>query len=149
VPAEDPAGRAVPPPAPEIVDGGTMEVALQQANPYIALLVSALQDGQRWIDGPAEGLVHDSYYDGMSGTLSHSAALRWIGLVTKGGLNAVQLDITVTADLRTLAWLKQVADTAFPAAIVPGTIHGVVTDGGLHGSLVAISPDGKSQPIQW
>lgn len=123
--------------------------ALRRQNPYVATLVSALQDVSNWADGPVEGMIHDSYYDPASFTLTHTAALAFVGHVAAGGFGTVQIDVTVIGDIMQLTRLQAYADSATPAAVPPRSVHGTVTDGGLHGSLQVIALDGRSETIQW
>jgi hypothetical protein len=143
-----PVGNAAPP-APQLPNADAMAKALRGSNPYVATLVTALQDGQRWIEGPIEGLIHDSLYDEPRSALAHDAVLRFTGQAVTGGLDSAQIDITVTGDLRQLGHLKQHADAATPLALPPQLVHGTVTAGGSHGSLQVTALDGRTEVIQW
>jgi hypothetical protein len=43
----------------------------------------------------------------------------------------------------------QYSDSMAPGAVSPRTLHGVVTEGGLHGSVQVVAEDGRSETIQW
>jgi len=148
-PVLDAGGNAVSQPAAQITRPEVMAAALRAANPWVATLVGALQDGTRWMDGPAQGLVHDSYFDAATAVLSHTAALSFTGQVTSNGLGTAQIDVLVAGDVVQLSRLKHYVDAAAPAAIPPRQVHGAVTAGGLHGSLQVTADDGRTQAIQW
>jgi hypothetical protein len=148
-PVLDPAGHPIDQPAAQITQPSTMADALRAANPWVATLVSALQDGTRWVDAPAQGLLHDSSFDTKPGALSHATALPFTGQVTTGGLGTAQIDIVVSGDLGQLSRLKHLADAVAPGAIPPREVHGTVSAGGLHGALLVTGNGGKTQAIQW
>jgi hypothetical protein len=143
-----PVGNAAPLP-PQLPNAGAMLLALRGRNPYVATLVSALQDGPRWIEGPVEGLVHDILYDESRSVLDHNAALRFTGQAITGGLDSAQIEIAVTGDIRQLSHLKGHSDAATPSALPPRLVRGTVTAGGSHGSLQVTALDGRTETIQW
>ena len=145
-PPADPAGRTA---APQLPNAAAMVAAAQGSNPYLALLLRALQDGQNWATGPVQGLLHDSRYDDTSGVLAHSNALPFTGVVLPAGTDAVQIDLAVGGDVRQLSWLQQYAASTTPAAVPPLLVHGTVTGGGSHGSLLVTGMEGSSQTVQW
>ncbi|HET9226676.1 MAG TPA: hypothetical protein VFR31_08415 [Thermoanaerobaculia bacterium] len=132
-------------PEAQLPEAEAMARALESRNPYVATLVHTLQEGRRWVDGPVNGILHDSDYDPTTGELSHSPALRFSGHVIQNGLGAAGIEITVAGDLGRLVHLKSQAGSAVP----PRTIQGTVTGGGLHGSLQVLGVDGRSETIQW
>jgi hypothetical protein len=146
---QDEEGRSLPQAPVDLPNAEVLAETLSLRNPYVATLVSALQDGSNWVEGSVQGLIHDSYYDPSLFTLTHTAALAFVGNVTMGGIDAAQIDITVSGDIKQLARLKTYADSAAPSAMPPRSIQGTVTDGGLHGSLQVIAFDGRSETIQW
>jgi hypothetical protein len=148
-PVAEAGGHGVSQPAVAITQPEVMAAALRAANPWVATLVGALQDGTRWLDGPAQGLLHDSYVDEVTAALSHTAAQPFTARVTSNGLGAAQIDILVTGDVARLSRLQHYVDGAAPAAILPRQIHGAVTAGGLHGLLHATGADGRTQVIEW
>jgi len=132
-----------------LLDGLAMMQALESRNPYVATLIDALQQSGSWVAGTVQGLIHDSQYDEISGDLSNGTAVPFTGGVTTGGLDSAQVQITVNGDLRQLTGLKQYVDSMAGAPVPPASVHGTVTDGGLHGSLLVVGLDGASETIQW
>jgi len=126
-----------------------MMAAAQAGNPYLVILLRALQDGQSWATGPVRGYIHDSQYDESTGVLSHTTALPFTGAVILGGTDAVQIDLAVAGDIRQLARLHQFVASTAPAAVPPLLVHGTITSDGLHGSLQITGLTGSSQTVQW
>ena len=148
-PAEDYRGRPLPPPKADLTNPGALAMALAARNPYAATLVNALLDGERWVEGPSEGLLHDTSYDPETGVLTHTAALPFSAQVLAGGLDAAQIQIKVGGDMTKLFALRTYAMQATPMAVAPLMVSGIVTEGGLHGALQVTAIDGKSETIQW
>jgi hypothetical protein len=148
-PARDGEGSPLLETSVQLANVQEMAQALRSRNPYVATLVRAIQDLSRWAQGPVEGLLHDSYYDDSQGVLTHTAALSFAGSVVTSGLGTAQIDITVSGDMTQLSHLKSYSDSATPSAIPPRLVQGTVTDGGLHGSLQVLAPDGRSETLQW
>lgn len=146
---QDEEGRSLPQAPVDLPNAEVLVETLSLQNPYVATLVSALQNGSNWVEGSVQGLIHDSYYDPSLFTLTHSAALTFVGTVTMGAVDVAQIDITVSGDIKQLPRLKTYADSAAPSATPPRSIQGTVTDGGLHGSLQVIGFDETSETIQW
>jgi hypothetical protein len=148
-----PPGSAATLPAPQLPNAGTMTQALAGQNPFVAMLVSAMQDGNgNWANAPVSGLVHDVLHDPATGALSQGTAVPFTAAAAPGSGGqggGVQIDVAVQGDLGQLAWLSQYCSAAAPSAIPPTSIHGVVTAGGLHGSLSVLGPAGRSQTVQW
>lgn len=148
-----PAGSAATLPAPQLPNASTMTQALASQNPFVAVLVSAMQDGNgNWANAPVNGLVHDIVHDPTTGALSQGTAVPFTATATpasaaQGG--GTQIDVAVQGDLGQLAWLSQYCSAAAPAAIPPVSIHGAVTAGGLHGSLTVLGTASRSQTVQW
>lgn len=148
-PGVDANGRPLAQPPAQLANAAAMALVLRGRNPYVATLVRAMQDGSRWLEGPVEGLVHDSFYDASRSDLSHTPVLRFTGRVDTAVLDIAQVDITVSGDIKGLTHLKHHADAATPSAVPPQFVHGTVTAGGAHGSLQVIALDGRSETIQW
>ncbi len=129
--------------------GRAMAQVLEGRNPYVASLIDALEQSGGWVVGPVQGLLHDSYYDEQTGQLSHGEVVPFSGAITTGGLDSAQVQITVGGDLRQLARLRQYVDSAVRTAVPPVSVRGVVTDHGLHGSLLVVGLGGNSETIQW
>jgi hypothetical protein len=134
--------------ASQLANTDAMSAAVAGQNPYVATLLLAMQGRNGWAGGPVQGLFHDSHYDATAGRLSHTTALAFVGTVTMTG-GVAQIDVTVTGDLTRLGWLKQYSDALATGAVLPQSIHGTVSAGGLHGSLLAAGAGGQSQTIQW
>lgn len=144
-----PAGAASPATGASLTNAAAMTGAVQGSNPYLAILLRAVQDGQNWATGPVRGFIHDSQYDETTGVLSHTVALPFTGAIIPGGTDAVQIDLAVAGDVRQLAGLQQYVATTTPAAVPPLLVHGTITSGGLHGSLLVTGVTGSSQTVQW
>jgi len=145
----DERGRPLAQAPVQLENAQALAQALRSRNPYVATLVSAVQNLSNWAEGPVEGLIHDSYYDTAHGVLTHSVALPFTGRVVTSGLGTARIEITVKGDMRQLAHLKAYCDSATPSSVPPQLVQGTVTDGGLHGSLQVIAPDGRSETLQW
>lgn len=137
------------PPSMQLANAATMTATLAAQNPYVATLLQAMTSGGSWPGGPVQGLLHDSHYDATAGRLSHTAALAFAGQVTMTGAGVVQVDVNLTGDLTQLTWLKQYSAALATEVVAPQTIHGTVSAGGLHGSLLVLGTGGQSQTIQW
>ena len=148
-PTGDGAGSVVSQVPAQITQPAVLAATLRAANPWVATLVSALEDGPRWVDAPARGLIHDSYFDAAAATLSHTPAVPFTGQVTSDGLGTAKIDIVVTGEITRLSRLVEHAAATSPAAIPPQQVHGSVSAGGLHGSLQVTAADGRTQTIQW
>ncbi|HEX5759085.1 MAG TPA: hypothetical protein VF121_07810 [Thermoanaerobaculia bacterium] len=122
---------------------------LGSRNLYLSTLVGALIEDGSWVEGPVQGLIHDSRFDEATASLAHAPALRFTGLVVTGGLGAAQIQLTVHGDLGGFAHLRERALAVAPASLVPVSLSGTVTEQGRHGSLVIAAGDGKSETIQW
>lgn len=150
LPLQDAAGKALAQPPAAVPHADALMAALASRNPYVATLVTAMLEEQQWADGPVEGLVHESRSDEQSGVVLHSQAIRFVGQVIQGGVNAAQLTVTVLGDLGMLAFLSQAAGSAGnKGPVAPRTIQGVILEGGLHGSLAVIGGNGQSETVQW
>jgi hypothetical protein len=125
-----------------------MMAAARSANPWVATLLAALQDGTRWAEGPVQGLLHDSEVDATRRT-DHSVALPFAGQATRTLSGALQIDIRVSGDFSRLPHLERQAPAGAPPTIPANEIHGSVTAGGMHGALLVSAADGRSQTIQW
>jgi len=147
--AVDQFGNSMAVPTPQLPNASAMSAALSSRNPFVAALVLAMQDGGSWVDAPMKGFLHDSHYDSGSGAVTHTSAVQFVAKAVATGAGGEQIDITVQGDAGQLGWLRQYCAMVAPAAVPPAQIHGVVTDGGLHGNLVAQSAGGQSQTIQW
>jgi hypothetical protein len=132
-----------------ISQSAAMTAALRAADPWVATLITALRDGTHWVDGRAHGLLHDSYFDAARGSLIHTAALAFEARATSTVLGEMQIDILVSGDLGQLSHIKRQVASTMPAAIPPREIHGQVTAGGLHGSLLVLGADTRQQTIRW
>ncbi|HBL25789.1 MAG TPA: hypothetical protein DD490_03035 [Acidobacteria bacterium] len=117
-------------------------------NPYVATLLGVLVAGGSWVDGPFEGQLHDSRFDGEEGT-THSPALGLKGQVVAGGLGAVQIRISVAGDLRTLVYLADHVQSLAAPVLVPASVTGTITDRGLHGTLIVTALSGQAESLQW
>jgi hypothetical protein len=133
----------------QVPNAAAMAAALAAQNPYVATLVQALQSGGAWAGGPVQGLFHDSYYDVTASKLSHTPALTFVGRVMATETGVVQVDVTLTGDITQLAWLGQYSAALATGVVAPQTIHGTVSAGGLHGTLLVTGSGGQSQSIQW
>jgi hypothetical protein len=136
--------------APRIAHGDALASALQSRNPFVAALVTAMLDDQRWGDGPVEGVLQESRFNGVTGAGDHSQAVRFVAQVIPGALDAVELNVTVLGDLGAMAELSHAMTigSARPP-VVPQSIQGTVTEGGLHGTLVVLGVNGQSETLQW
>lgn len=124
--------------------------ALQSRNPYVATLLTAMLDDQRWADGPVEGVVHESRFDEQAGLGLHAPAIRFVGQAISGALDATQINVTVLGDLGTMGALsRELGNGGAGLPVTPRSIQGTITEGGLHGSLVVIGPNGQSETVQW
>jgi hypothetical protein len=132
-----------------LTNAAAMMAAAQAGNPYLVILLKALQDGQDWAAGPVHGFIHDSQYDETTGVLSHTTALAFTGAIIPGGTDAVQVDLAVSGDIRQLARLQQYVAATTPSAVPPLLVHGTITSGGLHGSVLITGVTGSSQTVQW
>jgi hypothetical protein len=136
--------------APRIAHGDALASSLQSRSPLVAALVTAMLDDQRWVDGPVEGVLHESRFNGVTGAGDHSQAVRFVAQVVSGALDAVQLNVTVLGDLGAMAELSHAmtSGSARPL-VVPQSIQGTVTEGGLHGTLVVLGVNGQSETLDW
>jgi len=146
-----PQGQSGNPPTLAVAPAGSaMDAALFSQNPYVGLLVAAMRDGGgNWASAPVKGLIHDIHYDAATGQLSQGAAVAFAAAATSSAGGGFQVDIALQGDAGQLGWLKQSSLATAPAAVVPASIHGVVTAGGLHGNLVVLSAAGQSQTVLW
>jgi len=150
VPVQDDSGRALAQPPAEVPHADALAAALQSSNPYVATLVAAMLEDQRWAEGAVEGLIHETRNDEQVGVVLHSQAIRFVGQVIQGGVGAAQLTMTVLGDLGTLGALSRASGGAgAKVPVAPRTIQGVITEGGLHGNLVVIGGNGQSETVQW
>jgi hypothetical protein len=133
----------------QLANADVLVRTLRSRNPYVATLLNALRDGARWMDGPVQGLIHDSWFDSSRQRRSHSTAIAFTGQVAVAGVDAAQVDITVSGDIEKLDHLKQYSHSATPTAVPPRQIHGTVSAGGAHGSFLVTAADGRSEVIQW
>ncbi len=137
-------------PAPQLPNASALATSVLSQNPFVAVLLGAMQDSNgNWTNAPVNGLVHDIAYDPTTGALSQGTAVPFAATATSSQSGGVQIDVAVQGDLGQLAWLAEYCSTAAPAAIAPTAIHGVVTAGGLHGSLTVMGTAGRSQTVQW
>ena len=132
-----------------LADAEAMLTIVATRNPYVAALLGVLTEDGSWVEGPIEGQIHDSRFDEETATLAHAPALRLSGLVVTGGVGAAQVQVALQGDLGSLVHLRDLALAAAPAALVPSSLTGTVTDRGAHGTLVVRAGDGKSETIQW
>jgi hypothetical protein len=134
-------------PAP-LAPASAMETALASQNPYVAVVLKAMRDGDGWAAGAVHGLIHDAHYDSATG-LVHDQGLSFVGQATSTGPDEVQIDITLSGNAAQLGWMQKYCAAAAAAAISPQSIHGTVTAGTQHGSLAVTGTGGRSQVLQW
>ncbi len=64
------------PGTPQLPNASAMAAALFMQNPFVGVLVGAMQDaGGNWANAPVNGLIHDMYYDSDAGGLSQGTAV--------------------------------------------------------------------------
>jgi hypothetical protein len=145
-----PVSSVMTPPSPQLPAGSVMATPLFSQNPFVAVLIGAIQDGNgNWANAPVGGLIHDIYYDSGTGALAEGTAVPFSAATPLSQGGVTQIEITVQGDLGQLAWLTQYSATAAPTAIAPISILGVVSGGGSHGSLLVSGKAGQSQTVQW
>jgi len=131
--------------ASEIPAAPTMEVALS-TNPFVGTIVAALRDDAHWATGPVGGLLHATQYDPVSGSVVHSTAVLFTGVVSRGGVNAIEFQVDIAAGD---GGFSSLLTTVKAATVLPSSIHGMVTDGAMHGQVQIAASDGKTQTISW
>jgi len=143
--SQRPTSAASPTGVSELLNSSAMETAIS-VNPFVATIVSALRDDSQWAAGPVEGFLHSTQYDPASGSVSHSRAIRFNGVVAQGGVGAVEFQINLSGADDDFASLL----VAYPnAEALPASVHGLVTDGALHGRIQITTHSGKPQVVEW